>query len=98
MYIKSHLSPFVRLDLNVNCNNYDSLWVEVTSNNIKYIVGGYYRHPNTSITEFINSFESTIKLLNKHKNCTIIGDFNIDLNKYSEEPLCSKYVDCLFDN
>ena len=30
----------------------ENIWIEVTKNNTKYIIGGIYRHPNTSIIEY----------------------------------------------
>ena len=30
----------------------ENIWIEVTKNKTKYIIGGIYRHPNTSIVEY----------------------------------------------
>ena len=38
---------------------------ETNKNNIKYITGGNYRHPDSSITTFTESLEKTLSKINK---------------------------------
>ena len=55
MFVKSSLCPTVRHDLSCVNSNCESLWVIVYFSNVNYAIGGFYRHPNTPISEFIVS-------------------------------------------
>ena len=68
----------------------EDLWIEITLNKIKRIIGVVYRHPNIS-----NSEEFLIKLndcwqsiLTDNKSCFILGDLNI--NTYDNMNSCGK--------
>ena len=61
----------------------DSLWIEVTKNSNKYIIGGIYRHPGHKIGIFTEKLDNTLtRVLNCKIPCFIAGDINIDLKKY----------------
>jgi len=43
-------------------------FVHVNVNKIKYMVGGYYRHPNTPVREFKESLIDTLNTFNSKNN------------------------------
>ena len=38
----------------------ENIWIEETKNKTKYIIGGIYRHPNTSVLEFTKVLDSSL--------------------------------------
>ena len=63
------------------CNkcNMESLWLKLSLNNEKIIVGCIYRHPNGRTDHFNEAYSKYLQNLNKNATCVIGGDFNIDL-------------------
>jgi len=86
-------------ELKVQCKaNYkvENLWIELETQNKKYIVGGIYRHPNQSIEEFQNNLDVTLQKINLRKIPAVIaGDINIDVLKYKNNNETLRYVDNL---
>ena len=63
-------------------NKIENLWLKISKENNKFIVGGIYRHPNQNISDFKASFEHIQdKISNQPLPCVIAGDMNIDLVK-----------------
>ena len=63
----------------------------------KYIIGGIYRHPNQSISDFMSNLEHVLNTILAQKlPCIIAGDINIDLTKCNTSNDTAAYVDCLF--
>ena len=50
-------------------------------NNIKYLIGGIYRVPNTNIDSFLTTFNNIIEPLKSTHKIILLGDYNIDLHK-----------------
>ena len=79
-----------RLDLRVQNDIMEAVWVEIKNKNSKNIVCGcIYRHPRSLKIDFDNFdkyMDLTLdKLINKEKKeIYICGDFNIDLLKLNE--------------
>ena len=51
IFVKRDCNPILRNEFkssNNGCSTFEHIWIEITINNNKYYVGGYYRHPNTS--------------------------------------------------
>ena len=86
--------PKIRKDLEKVNSFCESIFVELSlPNSKKYLIGCVYRHPNTSVNDFTEDF--ILPLLNKlafeNKKCLIMGDFNIDLLKSSNNTAISNY-------
>lgn len=74
----------------------ENIWIEVTKNKTKYIIGGIYRHPNTSIVEYTKALDSSLnKISNQQCPCLIAGDVNIDLTKCRVNRQTADYVNTL---
>jgi len=77
----------------------ESIWIELSYNNTKYIVAGIYRHPNHNIADFSVQLENILENLSKSKiPCVIAGDLNIDLAKYGIHQETTNYVNNLLVN
>ena len=51
LYVNSNFDVFERIDIKVQCNLYESVWIEIKNNNSKNIVCGcIYRHPTVQIS------------------------------------------------
>ena len=56
-------------------------FIEIEFNYQKYLIGGIYRIPNTSIDLFIDQLNSIIEPLKSSHKIILLGDYNIDLLK-----------------
>jgi len=60
----------------------ENIWLEVSQSDSKYIIGGIYRHPNSSILDFYSAIDPVLcKISSQNSSCFIAGDINIDLIK-----------------
>jgi len=77
----------------------ENLWLRISSESKKLIVGGIYRHPNQNITEFKCKIEQVLQSLSNHSSpCIIAGDINIDLIKFESHSGTAAYIDNLLCN
>ena len=87
---------------------FESLFVKISLNsNTNIIIGNIYRSPSQPIgltpTEqldnFIEILSNILDRLNEH-NCKVylVGDFNINLLKFSTHPKTCEFIDKLFSN
>lgn len=79
-------------------NNYEDIWVELVINKCTYVIGGFYRHPNTNIKEFTDAFLSSLDKLDKNIKCYIFGDINICLTQYSKHNNTTSFIDGILDS
>jgi len=76
-----------------------NLWIEISKDQNKYIIGGIYRHPGKKITYFTDKLEKTLTLISNQKlPCLIAGDMNIDLKKYGVHKDTRAYLNSLITN
>ena len=102
IYVKSSLLHCIVSSYNivtsVDCP-VENLWLEVTKNSSKYIIGGVYRHPGYKISKFIEQMDNILTQTNNCKTpCFIAGDINIDLKKYQYHQDTKVYLDTLIMN
>ena len=86
LYVNSDYNPFERYDLKVQCDQYESVWIEISNKSSKNILCGcVYRHPNQDLSDFLVYLESVLKTVsNEDKEVYICGDFNVDLLKLDD--------------
>ena len=82
VYAKQNTYSHRRQDLeppNIEC-----VWIEISTHNKKYLIGTFYRLPN-STNEIISSIEDSIALAfdTNIPNILITGDFDLDISKPS---------------
>ena len=85
------------LSINKSCH-YEHVWIEINVDNCNYVIGGYYRHPNTPVKDFTDDFLYTLDKLKNLKRCYAFGDFNVCLANYSHHVITSEYIDAVFDS
>ena len=72
-----------------NCSKcqFESLFISFVHGNMTYILGGIYRHPNGSMTHFIDDMEKIIQSIDKKYTVILAGDINIDIIKFEMEDI-----------
>lgn len=99
-FVRRTHTVVVREDLKIPTSinsQVESVWLEVRNCNLKYIVGGVYRHPKASIPLFTETFEPVLtRLITADWKTPIIvaGDININLIKY-DNSYTSRYLELL---
>ena len=89
LYVNKNFVAFERLDLRVQNDILEAVWIEIRNKNSKNIVCGcIYRHPRSLKVDFdhFNKYmDSTLdKLTKERKEIYICGDFNTDLLRLNE--------------
>ena len=78
------------------CGNYENLWIEVSLNLKKIVIGVIYRHPKYNLTNFQNKLSETIQSLNLNKTTFYIcSDINIDWLKKDSNSNINNYFELL---
>ena len=90
---------FKKLPFNEMNDTIESLFIEITdpTSHTNFIVGVIYRPPNGSISNFTTAITDILeKICPKRKTCYILGDFNIDLNKFQSLPDTTEFFNLLY--
>ena len=75
-----YILQFIRRQ-NLENGESENIWIEISSLNKKFLVGLFYRPPN-SLSEYWDSFESILDMaLDLNLDTLIIWDFNQDMLK-----------------
>ena len=92
LYMKNNIFYKHRPDL--ESDELENIWVEIRSLKNKYLIGHFYRPPE-STADFWEKFENTIeKASEENLDLIILGDFNHDILKITSSPffeILSKY-------
>lgn len=83
MYVHTSIKASINSKLSHTTQNLETLFLTATLDNKTVTVGTVYRPPNGCFPEFLDEFR---RILNDcpHKNVYIMGDFNIDLHKLTD--------------
>ena len=94
IFVKNEINSVIRDDLKsgINNANFENLWIELELNKVKYYIGGYYRHPNTSLTDFSASVSASLDKVKNKKRVICCGDFNANLCKYNSDKCTTEFV------
>ena len=85
--LRGGVTVYVRENLNVTqteleCNEIESVWLELHQNKTKSFLIGYIYRPPSSLVSWYNIFEKNLKCASKiNAHLMILGDFNINLFK-----------------
>ena len=61
-------------------SHYESIFIEIKTNNNTFIIGSIYKPPNTNIDSFNDELLSILNSISReNKNSIIMGDFNLNL-------------------
>ena len=99
IYIKSCYDYEIRSEHSKSLTDLtESIFIEIKRKGQRNIlVGCIYRH-HSPLTSFLNNyFSKTLDNLSKHPNkiCALMGDFNVDLVKYSSHTQTNEFYDLL---
>ena len=91
LLVADNFEYVIRNDILYPSCDYESLFIEINLPRHKnIIVGVIYRKPQSNINDFIPVFENCLQKTNtEHKQVYIMGDFNIDLMKYTGNAVCN---------
>ena len=81
IFLKNNLEFTHRTDLTTMLPYMECSFIEIKYNNQKYLIRGIYRVPNTNIDRFLEKFNSIIEPLKSTHKITLLGYYNIDLQK-----------------
>ena len=80
IYVKEDIPCIRRLDL--DCNDIETLWIEFQPSHSKhFLICSSYRPPSSDNNWFTPFSRSLEQMFLEGKECIVVGDFNIDLNK-----------------
>ena len=95
-FIKKSIKFRRRSDLDIFNETIEMLFIELESRHNKVILAIVYRPPNHNISEFLDLLETPLsKVTNEHKECILIGDYNIDLLNVTVSSNADKFIDVL---
>ncbi len=100
IYIKNKYNVTMREDIAINIPGvFESIFVEIISDNFKCIVGEIYRVPNTNEANSLNYFERVITKLSNSTNDVIIAtDQNFDYLKAESHKNSHELLDMFLTN
>ena len=82
LFVHNKFPAVIRHDLSIFNADIESIFVELNFESITILVSVIYRPPQSSVNSFYDTLDLILsKISNEHKNCYIMGDFNIDLTK-----------------
>ena len=83
LYVNEIYDSSERLDLKVENDNFQSVWLEIKNKSSKNIICGcVYRNPRNDMDDFLLYMDNVLKKCqDENKELYICGDFNIDLLK-----------------
>ena len=99
LYVSKNLNAIYRPDLKFSIPLVESSWCEIILGNGRpnVIVRCIYQCPTSNLSAFTSEFETLLKEISEHE-IYILGDFNIDLLKYSEHLLTEECLNMLYLN
>jgi len=97
LFIHPKYNYVKRDDLELNCNDCDSVFVELPIERSNIIVGVIYKPQSVDFTSFITELERTIAVANnENKRCYIMGDFNLDLLKHDTSTDIATFINLFY--
>ena len=96
-FVQDKFKFHIRDDISISKTEYESLWIEIDSDNSRNILCGvYYRHPSSKLDIFLDDLESTLnKIHRENKYCIIMGDFNINLLNFETNSSTNTFLNTM---
>ena len=102
LYVRSDLKHKDRKDLDIqhydDLNEYQCKFIEIiNTKGANIILGVTYRHPKKASDGNFNNWlkELLEKLTKEHKTVVLVGDFNYNILKYSQDPHVTRFIDTM---
>ena len=101
LYVTDKTNFKLRDDLVTNpvtCQ-YESLFIETVMHDHKVIIGVIYKPPESNTDIFVAHFSDLMGIISKErKQCILMGDFNLDLNKIDTHNQTKDFIHSLYTN
>ena len=103
LFIDNDIEFTIREDLSIKCDDCDSIFIKFNRKERaltrKIIIGVIYRPDYVGLDTFYSDLARVFDVVNnEHKTCYIMGDFNIDLLKFSSNNKISNFVNLIYSN
>ena len=102
VYLSNSLSYSKKHDLQLDIPGCEDIWIQIDLNakssksDKSLVLGVIYRHPSSKYEYFSEKLCNQLLMLNQRKmKYIIVGDFNIDLNKYNISSSVTNYLNAL---
>ena len=96
LYIRDGIDYKLRNDLSGEHAGFESIFVEIVTDDSKSIVGCVYRAPDNDIPSFIQSFDHHMQIIGQErKDIYLMGDFNVNLLNYDSDGKVKDFIDFL---
>ena len=102
-YIKDNIICKLRKDVKINKSKYlVSIFLEIINKSGKnIIVGCINRHPCIDLSKFDNDYLNSLSekfLCEKNKHIILMGDFNVDLLKYTTDTTTAQFLHQMYSS
>ena len=99
-FVSSRCKYSRRPDLEaLNCNSFESCFIEIQSWNLKLVIGSVYRPPNSDSREFNSIFHKVCTNAKQHERKLLLGlDHNLDLRKESRHNPTHEFIEAVYEN
>ena len=99
LFIKPDLNYRSRNDLSIDCADCDSLFIEVSLNSSKTIIGVVYKPEYVDYNEFLLHLGNTLNIIsNEKKSCYLMGDFNLNLLAHETSSKVSDFINLFYSH
>lgn len=100
IYVKNKYNFILRDDLSVFQEGvFESVFIEIKTNECKAIVGEIYRVPNTNITKSLETYDTILQKLQNYKHTIFIGtDQNINLLNQSLHEKTNDFLNMIYSS
>lgn len=97
LFIKSDLNYVNRPDLVIDCIDCDSLFVEISHNSTKIIIGIVYKPEYVVFNDFFTQLGAVLNTISSEKkSCYIMGDFNLDLLTHETNSKVNDFINMFY--
>ena len=101
IYAREEYDSSLVPELTLLNDHIETVFIEIMSNDNKYLIGSIYRPPSASLanfTECLGNLHDVVRNRFKCHSVTVGGDFNIDLFSCNTYPLYLNFLSCMFSN
>ena len=96
IFVSQNLIVSELKSLSLECEGTEDVWLNVPlPHSSDLVVGTIYRHSNTDLSSFEQACTETLKHLRSIQSYVVMGDFNVDYNKYNSISKIQHYVNSI---
>ena len=98
IYVNDSFYCHELFNLRMHLEGCEDIWIEVTlSDKSTLIIGSIYRHPLPNFHKFSQAFSNNLLKLKPKKRFVVLGDFNIDYNRYTTDTSVKLFANKITD-